>query len=221
MSYALIQLDFKNVAVTEDSEYLMRTIVNSISTPYPDILESLVIEKGTSSNDEVLLRVATLSEFSTSPLPVLPSVVNIFSSVLFPYPFEEGDIIKIVSPNKWLHLHSTPEQFDIIVRDNTDPSNPVVEPTDEMQDLGFSVIPSFARKLSFKVYDDTYVDGLVNRDYSGFSGYTRFRSDNHDDTWDDLIVAQNKFAALPGQAQELVNDLNEDNWSGEFSKRIE
>jgi hypothetical protein len=92
-----------------------------------------------------------------------------------------------------------------------------------MQALGFMSVPSFARGVAFTVNSETdvYVDGLLNRDYSAYPSGINFRALAHDDTWSDLGDAQAKFLALPGEAQSLVNALNEDNWSGTFTKRFE
>jgi len=219
MTYALLELEFKNVAVV-GVEYLMHTSVNNYVSAPTDIRTCLVVNRGDESAEERMRGVCTFHELTT--LPMLPLYPTRFGSVMYPVNLVNGDILHIESPNKWRKLFNAPVQFDCVVTDASNPAEVVISPTSSMIMQGFTSMPSFARKLTFKVNGNftEYTDGLVNRDYTGLSG-SLFLAGSHADTWLDLVDAQNKFEAVPGEAQTLVDAMNEDRWTGEYNRRFE
>ncbi len=64
------------------------------------------------------------------------------------------------------------------------------------------------------------VSGVADRDYTGLPGIT-FRTAEHYDVFEDETIANNKVNALRLQAQSLVQETNEDTFTGTFTETYE
>jgi hypothetical protein len=180
----------------------------------------LVVHRGSESNEESLLRVATLSDLTT-PLPSLPGTVEQFSSAsiapLVPAGLQVGDIITVYDvPALWQYFFNVVDGATFTVDSISAPFTPfIVKVTPEF--------PAFARNLRFTVsrggpliigaVSPWPIDGVANRYYSYGSPLDSL-TNVHYDSWDDIDSAENKFTSLRGEAQALVDALNIDNYTG-------
>lgn len=221
MSYARLKLNFTKIA-DPDVEYLMRTVVNAgYSTP--DAIDTcLVVLKGSAGADERLMRVANTTELVTTPLDALPPTVTRFSapslaSIAGPG-IQDGDKITVETPFLWRQFFGASDWIEYTVA-----ASGVVTPTEVIVTSAF---PAFGRNLKFYVKQgatdllptsglagDYPIDGLANRNFSGVSG-SYLLTGTHADSWSDLDVANALQVSLRGEAQSLVDALNEDNYSG-------
>ena len=125
-----------------------------------------------------------------------------------------GDEIQIGSgalPPIWQHVYGYSGGIHTITS--------VISPT-EVEVTPF--FPGFARNIVWDYVRSSSVihseeDGLANRDFGAMIA-TLFRTRQHADRWDTFKNADDKFNALRGEAQSLVDAYNEDNYSGDIEE---
>lgn len=196
--------------------YLMKTAVNETNTDPAELYDCLLVQKGYSGLDEVILRVAVYADIHTTPKPLLPTQIRNFSAAsLGGIVIQPNDIIRIYSPPPvWQFLYgaaSADKDYKVVTV-----VTPTLPYTEVVVDQDFY---AFGDALTFKVYRgaalilDTQTDGLANRDYTGFSGITEFRTRTHGDFWVVFADADNKFESLRAQGQSLVDAYNSDSFT--------
>ncbi len=227
MSYAQIDLGFEKFSDPPDAEYMLQTVVNAAATTPTAVDTCLVVEKGDSTTEESLLRVADLDELIEHPFAPLPTVVALFSSpslplatigdIPAPTPILPGDLITIrETPGLWRQFFAADptEVYEVV----TVPTTTTVTVT--------PAFPAFARRLPFEVWRGTDrilpqaspltypADGIANRDYAATPGESFYLAASHVDSWDDLTVAENRVTNLKAQAESLVSEMNVADWTG-------
>lgn len=226
MSYAQIDLRFEKVSSLLTTEYLLKTEVSSAVTT-PDVVDScLVVQKGDASVAEELQRVATYGQLISTPLPPLPSEVDVFSSPslplaqigspLAPTALVAGDIIHVTAPDVWQQFFSISpiEDYEVVTVVNS--TTVTVTPS----------FPAFGRNLAFTVSRGGVtilpvgapivnpVDGLANRNYIATPTAEEYLAALHVDSWTDLTAAENRVTNLKAQAKSLITALNAADWTG-------
>jgi len=231
MSYAQIDIGFTKYSDPAGTEYMLHTTINAATTQPTVVDTSLRVKKGSDIDDEELVTVATRAQLITSPLPVLPADVDVFSSPslalaqigdpLAPTTIQDGDVIRITTPDRWQQFFSADPEEEYVV-------DTVVNPTTVTVTTPF---PAFARGLTFDVLRAgvsilpplgtplvSPVDGLANRDYTAVPG-THYLTGAHADSWTDLTVAEDRMASIKTQAELLVTEMNTAEWTG--TERVE
>lgn len=209
-------------------EYTMRTVIEQ-TTSDPDALDKcLVVRKGDSGVEESLRRVGVYAEVVTSPKPDLPATVNLFSSPSLSSiigGIQNGDIIKVDPvPFLWAQHFGTVAPFQTVVDDHLFATNTVSVVTP---------FPAFARNLKFQVLrgvtillpvplippavtPDDPIDGVANRDFTAWlPGVTEFLASDHADTWTDIDEADGRYTSLRIEAQSLVDEMKQDNFTSQ------
>jgi hypothetical protein len=212
-------------------EYTMQTTIEQ-TTSQPDALDKcLVVKKGDSGTEEELMRVGTYAEVVTSPKSDLPALADVFYSPSLSTivgGILNGDVIELLSvPFTWGQFFGAVAPFLTVVSDDSFATNTVKVATP---------FPAFARNLTFRVWrggaivcppqltppaltTDNPVDGVANRDYTAFlPGETEFLASEHVDTWADIDVADGRFTQLEITAQSLVNEMKQDNYTGQVDE---
>lgn len=223
MSYARIELNFSKYS-DPGVAYLLQTVIDQVYTTPDNAKSCLVVQKGSSSAAEELLRVATYTELISSPLPSLPTDVDVFSSPSLtlaenppgtPTTIQIGDVIRITCPLIWRQFFAAATQEDFIVNTVNSPTEVTVS----------SPFPAFGRVLTYEVWRggsrilpaaiplEYPEDGLANRNYFGLPG-TEFLAEGHADSWTDYTIANNRLESLKSGASSLMNALNTADWSG-------
>lgn len=223
MSYAQIELNFAKYS-DPGVAYLLQTDIDQVYTIPDEAKTCLVVKKGDVTAAEELLRVATYTELISSPLPALPSDVDIFTSPSLtlaedppgtPTTIQVGDIIRVTCPLVWRQFFAAAVQEDFTVDTVNSPTEVVVS----------SPFPAFGRALTYEVWRggsrilpaavplEYPEDGLANRNYFGLPG-TEFLAASHADSWADYTIANNRLQSLKSEASSLMDALNTADWSG-------
>lgn len=212
-------------------EYTMRTVIEQ-TTSDPDALDKcLVVRKGDSGAEESLRRVGTYAEVVTTPKPDLPLTVNLFYSPSLSSiagGLQVDDIIKVDPvPFLWAQHFGSVAPFQTLVVDPLFATNTVSVATP---------FPAFARNLKFQVLrgatillpvplippattPDDPIDGVANRDFTAWlPGVTEFLASDHADTWTDIDEADGRYTQLRVNAQSLVDEMKEDNYTGQHDE---
>lgn len=214
-------------------EYTLRTTIEQ-TTSTPNALDKcLVVQKGDSGANEVIMRVGTYAEVVASPLNDLPATVNLFYSPSLSSiagGIQQDDIIKVDPvPFLWAQHFGTVAPFQTVVDDHLFATNTVSVVTP---------FPAFARNLRFQVLrgasillpvplippaitPDDPVDGVANRDYTAWPGATQFLASDHADTWNDIDEAEGRYQQLRMTAQSLVDEMKQDNYTGQADEVYE
>lgn len=199
MSNTKLIIDYDNRKIG-GSSYGIKANVSVLSIP-ESIQPCLVVRKGSEGIKEQLVRVATFEEIYTTPLPTLPSEVNVFSSVTYGV-IPNATTIMFTAPNWWVQYFGVSYTWVVVTVDSYGTLS--------------SVLPAFANNLTFEIGGITYTDGLVNRAYSGSDLY--YLTTEHCSEWETYEEATNMYTILSSGAQTLVNTYNSDNYSIQTQK---
>jgi len=216
MSNGQLTLEYKKDHVPSVG-YFIETLMKSSGTTPDDLYDCLVVNKGDAGSDELIARVATYAEIFTTPLPILPDDVDRFSApsmTVIPGGPQIGDEIQIgltTLPPIWQHVYGYSGGIHTITT--------VISPTMVEVTPAF---PGFARNIAWdyiqaSVSIHSGTDGLANRDFGIIIG-TLFRTRQHADMWETFKLADDKYNALRGEAQSLVDAYNEDTFTGDVEE---
>ncbi len=209
-------------------EYTMKTTIEQ-TTSDPDALDKcLVVRRGDSGAEESLRRVGDFAEVVTTPHPDLPATANLFSSPSLASIIGgilAGDIIEILTiPFLWAQHFGTVAPFQTVVDNPAFAANTVSVLTP---------FPAFARNLTFRVLrvatiilpvplippaatPTNPIDGVANRDFTPWLPIvTEFLASDHTDTWDNIDEADGRYNQLRINAQSLVDEMKQDNYTSQ------
>lgn len=191
--------------------YYLHTRVEVTQT-LPDEIEPCLVFSVVwpSPTQEQIIRVATLAEMSSIPAVTVPfttfkaaSLNGIVGKI------QVGDVIRVTAvPVLWGVMgYTVPTDYTV----NNKVSDTEVEVSSAfpsyMEDIQFEVLRGGSPELS------TQTDGYAERTYVGIPA-AEYRAKEHYDLFSDLASAQAMFDSLKGAAQSLVDEWNEDHYSG-------
>lgn len=205
-----ITYDKRTLPSTTPSGYFMYTKVR-VKTDPDDIKKCLVIRRGmVATSDEILARVATLSDLDT--LSELPERLNCFHSESLPAT-QSGETLTIritTLPPLWEVAGQTvPMTLTMFAR------------LSDKYIILTTPLPTYARGFTYTVTQTVgrtsttygpFTDGEVTRYYTTTD--TDWLTSEHYDFFTDVDVADDKYVACQAQAQSLVTAWNAGIFSG-------
>lgn len=163
---------------------------------------------------EQIIRIATLTELSSIAEVTVP-FTTFRAASLGPIGILVGDKIHVTAaPILWDAMgYATPTIYEVMSGGGTEV---VVN----------NAFPAYAENVQFEVWRgvnkilDTQTDGYAERTYAGIPA-AEYRTKEHYDLFSDLSVAQVMFDSLKSLAQSLVDEYNEDRYSGDSTEIFE
>jgi hypothetical protein len=208
-------MTFPKISLFYDKRRVVNTIdpnaydycmyVKTMEDTTPDVLRPcLVVNKGSSTQDERIVRVATWNDlFGTTsgyPLASLPASVNNFSS--YSYGTIASNTTIMVQSPLWWQSYFGVSSYTVTTINN---SGQIQSP-----------LSAFARDLTFTINGVTYNDGVANRIYPGSSSL--YTCDTHYSVWSDFNGAEDRYISMDAEATALVKSYNEDRFSNIVTK---
>jgi len=198
----------KRVTSEDPISYLVKTNINSTITD-PSYLDTcLLVSPGDETHEEVLSRIAILSDLTPTEIyPVLPDVVNKFSCAAY----DTGSVLP--GYPLFIRASSYPKSWSMYFGVTGDLELEVVNVIEGIVTVTPGV-PTFARNLtfSFAEYGEDSVAGVINRNYTGESTY--YRAASHVDVYTTANAATTAIAARKVEFSNLVKETKDIGFAG-------
>ena len=201
-SYAYLVINYdKRTIETDPKEYVIKATVDTQESRPDAVDTALLVKRGNSGTDETIQGVVDFLDLDAPNIGVLPLLVDQFETS---ESLSHNDIITVYTPDWWQEYFTAATTIDVTVQED----GVTVDPP----------LPAFARQLDFKINGSstTYSDGVANRNYADYppGTFIYFRASEGYALFYEIVNATNKETAINTEAQKLVDDLNQDNFTG-------